>query len=183
VFPGANTVSVVVTVAGVQRSATVRVIDKPSGIGENAYALLHPIDTARALSNNLIGTTVATLEPFVWARAQYPGSQLNTRADAARHTYWNCALAVLINPGYAEGVTYQHEVSSPGPATETIMDLNNNAAGRGVGAGLSGASATLVGCRAGVIAVISAGSPTIYLDGSYGSTNTREDALLQPTNR
>jgi hypothetical protein len=168
---------VVVTVAGVQRNATVRVIDRPSGIGENAYALLHPIDTARALSNNLIGTTVATLEPFVWARAQYPGSQLNTRADAARHTYWNCALAVLINPGYAEGVTYQHEVSSPGPATETIMDLNNNAAGRGI------AAADLAGCRAGVIAVISAGSPTIYLDGSYGSTNTREDALLQPTNR
>jgi hypothetical protein len=182
-FTSAGTFTVNVTVSGVTRSASIRVIDQPTGIGQDAYAALHPIDTATALYNNLIGTTTSTLEPFVWANAQYPGSQLNTIADAARHTYWNCALAVLVNPGYAEGITYEHEVSSPGPATETIMDLNNNAAGRAVAAGLPAANRNLVGCRAAVISAISSGSSTIYLDGSYTSSNTQEDALLQPTNR
>jgi hypothetical protein len=182
-FSSAGTFTVSVTVSGVSQSASVRVIDQPSGIGQDAYAALHPIDTATALYYNLIGTTTTSLEPFIWANAQYPGLQQNTIADAARHTYWNCTLAVYTNPGYAEGITYNHEVSSPGPATETIMDLNNNAAGRAVAAGLSAANQNLAGCRAAVISAISSGSATIYLDGSYGTTNTREDALLKPTNR
>ena len=182
-FSTQTNTSVTVTVAGLQRTGAVRVIDRPTGIGENAYALLNPIDTAVALNNNLIGTNASTLEPFTWALGQYPGTQHNTVADAARHTYWNCALAVIVNPGYAAGLTFQHEVSSVGPATETIMDLTNNAAGRAVASGLSGASRSLVGCRAGVVSAVAAGTSTIYLDSSYGSTNTSENALLQPTNR
>jgi hypothetical protein len=178
-FSVAGTAMVVVTVGGTQMSAAVRVMDRPSGMGENVYALLHAIDTAKAVANNLIGIHPETLEATVWAAAQYPGVQRNTKADAARHTYWNCALAALTNPGYAEGVTYQHEVSSPGPATETIMDLNNNAAGRALAIGLT----DLPGCRTAVIGAIAAGSATLYLDGSHGSINTSEDALLQPTSR
>jgi hypothetical protein len=181
----ANT-SVTVTVLGVQRTGSVRVVDRPTGIGEAAYALLNPIDTAIALANNLVplpGGSITTLEPFIWASAQYPGTQHNTIADAARHAYWNCTLAVLVNPGYAAGLTFQHEVSSTGPATETIMDLTNNAAGRAVAAGLAGSSRNLAGCRTGVISDIAAGTSTLYLDSSHGAANTNENALLQPTNR
>lgn len=85
--------------------------------------------------------------------------------------------------GRAAGITFAHEVSSPGPATETIMDLNNNFAGRNVAAGLPAASQNLAGCRAAAISAISSGSTTIYLDGSYGTPNVLEDALLKPTNR
>jgi hypothetical protein len=172
--------AVTVTCGSTTKSALVAVRDQPSGMGRTAYAALHAVYTAIALANDLIGTNVKTLEPFIWANAAYPGVQHNTVADAARHAYWSCLLTRYTVAGYAEGLTTAHEVSSPGPSTETVMDLHNNL----MGIAIEGHAHTsgLGCCRTAVRNAVSTGT-LWYLDSSYGAVNTAEDALLQPTNK
>lgn len=182
------------TVGAVQRQITARVMTPPSGDGQFVYIAQHPIDAAIAAAKNLIGPDETTLEPYTWAVATYPGadttafltriSNHNGLADAARHTYWSCLLTIYTNPGFALGLTTAHEVTSPGPATETVMDLSNNLVGQGLGSSLvtAGSALTNASCQSQVINAIQQGS-TIYFDSSYGATDTSEQALLQPTNR
>ena len=121
----------------------------------------------------------------VWARSVYgtlTGAR-NDKTDAARHTDWGCELAVMVNPGDAAGLTTAHEVGGDATATENVMDLNNNAAGIAIAAGLSGAARAVAGCNAAVKAAVDSGAGTLYLDGSYGVLNRIEDALVQPTNK
>jgi Glucodextranase, domain B len=184
-FSSAGQPSQNLTVLGVKRQASIRVMDKPSGDGETAYVLKHPIDSATAAFHNLIGSDGATLEPSIWAANNFPSVSLhNGKGDAARHTYWNCLLTIYTNAGYAQGVTTAHEVSSPGPSTETVMDLSNNATGRSLGSGLLGGAQAPdnTSCQNAVLNALNAGT-TIYLDSSYGSADTTEQALLQPTNK
>ncbi len=86
--------AVTVTCGSTTKSALVAVRDQPSGMGETAYAALHAVYTAIALANDLIGTDVSTLEPFIWANAAYPGVQHNTVADA-------CTSCLLVVPAYS----------------------------------------------------------------------------------
>ena len=180
-FRAANLLEAVTVKCGsTTRLALVAVRDLPSGMGETEYAALHAVYTAIALSNDLIGTDVSTLEPFIWANAAYPGVQHNTVADAARHAYWACLLTRYTVAGYAEGLTTAHEVSRPGPSTETVMDLHNNL----MGIAIEGRTHTSGSgcCRTAVQSAVSEGL-LWYLDSSYGAENTAEDALLQPTNK
>lgn len=170
-----------ITFGGTTKVANVAIRDQPTGIGEIAYAALHSVYTAIALSKNLIGTDASQLEPFIWANETYPGNQHNTIADAARHAYWTCLLTRYTVAGYALGLSTQHEVSAPGPATETVMDLHNNLIGIAVEDGHTHTPG-LECCRSAVQAAISSGTMW-YLDSSYGRENVREDALLQPTDQ
>ena len=151
-------------------------------MGETTYALLHPQDTVTAAIWNLIGPDATTLEPFTWAAAEYPGIQQNTIADAARHAYWNAMLASVTSTSYAEGLTNAHEVRTPpGPSTETWMDLANNGVGRSLSVSMLEED-FVARNRSAVKGAVSQGS-LYYLDSSYGATNTKEDALLQPTDK
>ena len=158
------------------KSATVLVQAAPTGDSDTEYALTHPIDTTIASYH---GLTSATGEAFTWANSTYPGSQLNTIADAARHSYWNCLLTRYVSAAYAIGVATGHEVGST-IETETIMDLHNNEVGRGLAGHTHGSDNTC--CRNAVIAAISAGN-LWYLDSSYGSSDTAGIGLIQPTNK
>ena len=77
-------------------------------------------------------------------------------------------------------MTTAHEVSYPGPHTETVMDLINNAAGVEAEDYCEHWPATYDCCRETIQDLVSAGN-LCYLDSSHGSPNTDEDALLQPT--
>lgn len=173
----------------------INVIEKPSGIGEEEYAITHPLETSKAVFHNLLPNkfipnwSIRTLEPYIWANATFPGSQHNTKADAARHAYWTCLLyryTSEVNPLggavlYAVELTYQHEVTGNGPCTETIMDLHNNSYGVIIAKNhVHGSDNTC--CQQAVLEALNNGR-LWYLDDSYGDTaNTKEDALLQPTN-
>jgi hypothetical protein len=177
--------AVTITCAGTTKSALVAIRDQPSGLGEEAYALLHLAYTMIAIANNLAPITyppdLTTLEPYIWASSTYPGNQRNTIADAARHAYWTCLLTRYTVAGYAEGLTTQHEVSRPGPSTETVMDLHNNLMGISIEDGHTHTPG-LGCCRSAVQNAVLTGA-LWYLDSSYGVANTKEDALLQPTNK
>lgn len=161
----------------ISKTANIITIAAPTGLSDVEYAAQHPIDSAVAAYNNLIGT--GTLEPFSWASAQYPGIQHNTKADAARHAYWNCLLVRYISHAYANGIATGHENGST-VETETVMDLLNNSIGRGLASHTHGADNTC--CRNAVIAAVASGD-LWYFDDSYGATDTTGKALLQPTNK
>jgi hypothetical protein len=180
-FGQAGTAQIIGTIGTVAKSASAEVIDRPSGIGEVAYVASHLAFSGIAAAQNLIGTNILTLEPFVWASTNYPGmAQHNTIADAARHAYWTCLLTRYTSAGYALELTTAHEVSKPGPSTETVMDLQNNAIGISLSyhAHVTGNAC----CQAAVIAAVNAGLLS-YLDGSHGASDLPEGTLLQPTNR
>ncbi len=147
---------------------------------ETVYMLLNPDYSAVALAQNLIGPNSWTLEPYIWAESTYPGSQHNTIADAARHSYWTCLLTRYTTAEYALGLTTAHEVSAPGPCTETVMDLHNNLVGISLEGHTHDSNNTC--CRNAVSSAVSMGI-LWYLDSSYGVANINEDALLQPTNK
>ena len=180
-FSSAGSPRVIATVGGRSKSVQVEVIDRPSGVGENAYAASRAAYTLVATARNLIGLNSGTLEPFVWASTNFPTlNQHNTIADAARHAYWTCLLTRYTVADYAEGISTQHEVSVPGPSTETVMDLHNNAIGISIAYHAHGSDNAC--CQAAVISALNSGL-LWYLDGSYGATDTPEATLLQPTNR
>ena len=164
--------------SGTPISVNIEVKDQPSGPDEIEYCADHVSETAIAYSHNLVGTP-STLEPWIWAQNTFPGEQRNTKADAARHAYWACLLTRYCGSDYALGLTTAHEVSSPGPHTETVMDLHNNSEGAGC---IHYHFATLDCCRDEIVGLVNAGS-LWYLDEHYGEADSDEDALLQPTNR
>jgi hypothetical protein len=181
-FGQAGTAQIVGTIGTVAKSASAEVIDRPSGIGEEAYAALHLAYSTIATLRNLIGPNPSVLEPFVWASTNYPGlAGRNTKADAARHAYWSCLLTRYTIAGYAEGITTQHEVSVPGPSTETVMDLHNNAIGIGLASNHAHGPNNAC-CQAAVVQAVNLGF-LLYLDASYGVLDAPEGTLLQPTNR
>ncbi|MGK5090691.1 hypothetical protein WDW89_01595 [Deltaproteobacteria bacterium TL4] len=174
--PGDTTVSV--DVQGTNTQVLVRVKDRPSGLGEAEFAFANPQKTYTANQHN-IANVLASQEPEIWASQVYPGQQHNTKVDAAKHTYWSCLLTQYIDAFYSEGLTNAHEVSSPGPGTETVMDYYNNTIGRSL---VSPTATDNTFCRNAVQSAVSNGT-TLYLDSSYGAENKKEDALLQPTNK
>lgn len=160
----------------ISKSVTVVVRSVPTGDTDTAYALKHPIDTATASYH---GLTSGTGEAYQWAKSAYPGDQLNTRADAARHAYWNCLLVRYVSSAYATGVATGHEVGST-IETETIMDLHNNEIGRGLAGHTHGSDNTC--CQNAVRAAVSSGQ-LWYLDDAHGRSDTDGTAFLQPTDK
>jgi len=178
-----------VTVKYVRNEKEVRiaVADKPSGPDRQTYALDNWSTTLLLLLKNVVSSDPKNSppEPSVWAKDQYPGCQHNTLADAARHAYWTCLMTRYGDSGYALGLSTAHEVTSPGPSTETVMDLHNNR----IGVSLADHAHNPVGdsefqcCRDAVADAISEGK-LWYLDGWYQKgPNSKEDRLLQPTDR
>jgi hypothetical protein len=87
-------------------------------------------------------------DALAWARQQADlgfwslQSLHNGIGDAARHAYWNCLMATELGAGLAEGISNAHEEDSGSsfydgnpqgnPCGEKLMDLFNNAFGRGL---------------------------------------------------
>ena len=66
------------------------------------------------------------------AAAGMPG-QHNGPGDAFRHCYWSCCMAKELGAKTAERAGTGHESFKENPLCEAMMDLSNNAAGRGSG--------------------------------------------------
>jgi hypothetical protein len=164
----------------ITRIIKVYVIKKPIGNNDKTFATStkNIANTLKATGHKIIGFNVAELEPYKWAETVYKGNQHNTIADAARHVYWNCLLARYCDKGYANGVSYGHEVeSNDADFIEVIMDLHNNQEGQRVSDHKHGDDNTC--CRNATIKTISEGT-AFYLD---DVDNKSKDALLQPTNK
>jgi len=158
---GAGNKHIKLKVGGSETNDVIVTIANPTGPGEVAWAFSHPI---RAL-------TVTTLanEAGVWA-----GTAVNDVADARRHAYWSALMvADWGSTADAEGAATAHEVTNIGasaPHNEVVMDLENNAVGRG----LSSSGATRATLQA-AIAVVSGARGFTILD---PVSNTNEESLL-----
>ncbi len=83
---------------------------------------------------NIQPTDKASNDAIAEAKKQWHGVQLNTKADAFRHAYWNILLAKRINIQWAKDFTIAHE-SEPiqtADSREKPMDLHNNEVGRNI---------------------------------------------------
>jgi len=114
---------------GVTLKANVAIRNQPTGMGEEWFLFLNSVIAGRLTVLNILDIPMTNSEAWVWAATTYPGNQINTKADAARHAYWTCLMARYGSRGFAEGLSTQHEVSAPGLANDTVMDLHNNAMG------------------------------------------------------
>ena len=161
---------------GITKTAKIITEPIPTGDSDVEYAAKHPIDSATAVYYGVLSGD----EPSRWANETYPGSQLNTIADAARHAYWNCLLARYVSNTYATGVATGHEVGST-IETETIMDLHNNAIGRSLANQHTHGNDNTC-CRNAVKAAVSSGL-LWYLDMCHGYSDNDGIAFLQPTNK
>lgn len=155
--------------ARVARTTVVNV----TGLGRTAWIALHP--------QYWISAPQLRDEALNWAAANWstlggsPGVH-NCRADAARHAYWNAIMTFDWNAADAEGLATAHErtgLDDGSPHNETVMDLENNADGRGLG------GANRVALQNAVIGALNAGTLTILDD--LGNAN--EVGLLQPSNQ
>jgi len=178
VAPNADMEEVNVTDGKTTLKANVAIRDKPAGVGEEIYAGLRPVTTGLLVWHNVITSTGQAREPWEWAAATYPGNQINTKADAARHAYWTCLMARYGNERYARGLSTAHEVSAPGPANETVMDLHNNAMGIQI-AGNHTHSSGFQCCRDAVQQALADGL-LWHMD---DPANEEQKGLLQPTNK
>ena len=186
-FPAPNATMAPVTVSwqGVTLQANVAIRDRPTGPRQFTYAVfIHPDITMALVWHNVVDRHGNAREPWDWAEATYPGNQINTKADAARHAYWACLMARYGTAEYARGLSTAHEVSAPGQANDTVMDLYNN--GQGVeiagnhthAAGQPGVS-DFQCCRDAVQQALTDGL-LWYMD--YPA-NEEQRGLLQPTNK
>ena len=159
---------------GCQDSVARTTVANVSGHGETAWMALHPQYWLSAFE--------LRDEAINWARdnqVALGGGISNGRADAARHAYWNAIMTFRWNAADAEGLATAHEVSglSDGlPHNETVMDLENNAAGRTIGAG---GHTTLVQIQNAVTNALDQGQLVILDD----LLNANEVGLLQPSNQ
>ncbi|MFC1453773.1 DUF6973 domain-containing protein [Verrucomicrobiota bacterium] len=142
-----------------------------TGLGETAWMALHP--------QYWISAFELRDEALAWAsnnQAALGGGLHNGRADAARHAYWNSIMIFDWNAADAEGLATAHEktgLDDGDPHNETVMDLENNADGRGL------VGANRVALQNAVINVLNAGTLTILDD----LENASEVGLLQPSNQ
>jgi hypothetical protein len=158
--------------------------DTLSGINQETYIVLHPADTYIAVLFSLVNPDITQIVPFAWANETFPGKQHNTKADAARHCCWSMLLARYVNAEYAGGLTYAHEVSSPGPATETGMDLYNNSTGVAkVNHQHGSGNECCYNTVKNLITDDQGNGYLLYLDSSYNETDSEEKAMLQFTNK
>ena len=67
------------------------------------------------------------------AQSRFPNSTHNGPGDAWRHFRWSFSMTRSMDARAAADFANSHEVSSPNPASETAMDLHNNAMGRAFG--------------------------------------------------
>ena len=118
-------------------TASVKVVNKPTGIGQEAYYILYNRFARRATASNLLPSLLhlaaavmlgerPPTEPERWANETYANTP--SLINAARHAYWIMSLKVFVDPGFAEGAGMAHEVSGAdeNPAYDTIVDLHNN---------------------------------------------------------
>ena len=193
-FNTANVTTNPVTVSwnGVTLKANVAIRDQPAGVGEWTFLALpwNAVVAGRLAVHNILILEAVSLsdmtdsEAWAWARATYPGNQINTKADAARHAYWTCLMTRYGSERFTRGLSTAHEVSAPGLANETVMDLHNNA----MGIQIAGDHAHVTGqqgvsdfqcCRDAVQRAINDGL-LWYMD---DPANTEQRGLLQPTNK
>jgi hypothetical protein len=83
------------------------------------------------------------------------------------------------------GIATGHEIAN-NPATETIVDLNNNEVGRRLARDI--ALGDLATCRSRMRSTMVNGlivldKLPLYLDMSHGASNSHGDGLLLPTNK
>lgn len=145
-----------------------------TGPGEAAWYVSHP--------EHYISTFELRDEALGWATtnaATLGGGLLNGRADAARHAYWNAIMTIDWNATDAEGLATAHEktgLDDGNPHNETVMDMENNASGRGIGSGESTEREEL---QNDVVNALNAGALAILDD--LGNAN--EVGLLQPSDQ
>ncbi len=170
-FNSAGTHSEQLQVLGCQARVGRTTVVNVTGLGETAWMALHP--------QYWISAFELRDEALAWAsnnQAALGGGLHNGRADAARHAYWNAIMTFDWNAADAEGLATAHErtgLDDGGPHNETVMDLENNADGRGLG------GANRAALQNAVINVLNAGTLTILDD--LGNAN--EVGLLQPSNQ
>ena len=113
------------------RQALVKVIEVPPP-NETDWADDHLVAAAVAVATGKVASD--------WARENEDdlgGGFSNGRADAARHAYWNALMALLMGRANAAEAGLAHErtnVEEGAPHNESVMDLENNAVGRDLGA-------------------------------------------------
>ncbi len=83
---------------------------------------------------NASATKSASQKSIAEANTQWPGDQWQTKADAFRHSYWNCLLAKSCGISWAQKYTTAHESESP-DGNDKFMDLVNNTYGRAIFSG------------------------------------------------
>lgn len=163
-FTGTGNKTVKLKVNGTETNVATVTVANPTGPGENQWVISHP----------LRWTTVHALRDE--ARAWGVGH--NNIGDARRHAYWNAIMVADWNVADAEGLATAHEVTglgNGGAHNETVMDLENNATGRG----LSSAGASRASLQAAVTSAGSSGN-LVILD---NTGNTNEVGLLKPSNQ
>jgi hypothetical protein len=156
-----------------QRTGRITVMEVPDTT-QLEWGLTHPIQalTAKALRD----------EAEAWMAANIGVLGVDVRnggADAARHAYWSAIMTIDWNAADAEGLATAHErdgLNLGAPHNETVMDLENNAVGRTIGAG---STQTRDAVENAVISALQAGTLTILDD----ILNTEERGLLQSSNQ
>ena len=180
--PNTPMAPVTVTAGGVALSANVAIRHKPTGDGEKMFVAKNFSDAYKLYKKNILAAPMTSSEAWVWTMAAYPGNQINTKADAARHAYWTCLMTRYVDELFAQGLSAAHEVSAPGQANETVMDMYNNMKGRAIAydhvhvAGQQGVS-DFQCCRDAVQNAINDGR-LWYMD---DPTNEEKRGLLLPT--
>lgn len=149
-------------------------VSEVTGLGETAWMALHPQYWGSAFD--------LRDEAMTWASSNIEalgGGWGNGRTDAARHAYWSAIMTADWNPDDACGLATAHEktgLDEGEPHNATVMDLENNADGRSIGAspGLS-----RIDMQNAVISALNDGTLTILDD----LANRQEMGLLQPSNQ
>ena len=144
-----------------------------TGSGEMAWMAQHPQYWISAfdLRDEALNWAAAN-----WSTLGGSSSVHNCRADAARHAYWNAIMTFDWNAADAEGLATAHEktgLDDGDSHNETVMDLENNADGRGI------EGTNRVALQNAVIGALNAGTLTILDD----LKNVNEVGLLQPSNQ
>ena len=130
-----------------------------------------------------IGTTkVSETLPGKFGAGDFDGIIHNGKSDAARHAALTFLLSYYFGEYYAAGLSVYHEVSGSGIMTETVMDLLNNR----VGINSFTKNKNSIDSVAAIFEIIKKlvkDGELVYLDESYGKSDSTEKALLQPTDK
>jgi hypothetical protein len=104
-------------------------LDFNDRLSQSLAAVMHPI-TAKWDLKPLTKEAFAAMRRFEMTVLGGRTSGHNNDADAFRHAYFSYRLAQESSVAIAKRWGDAHEVSVPNPASETAMDLWNNAVGR-----------------------------------------------------
>lgn len=160
-FNSAGTFSVTVTRdSGNSETATIVVMDVPPPT-EDDWIVANPIDAI--IVNGLKG------EAETWMELNFVGeTRHNGTGDAARHAYWNALITQDLSAATATEIGTAHEHSGlleGNPHNESVMDMHNNAVGRGL------AASTRAQMQANVLAAIADG--TLWILDELTNPNAR----------